>query len=231
MIVEKIDYIKTGNFSQSSNSEMVSELKFRAYYLSKLKHIAPDRLMEALRKEVQLDLVEEDYEAHLPEDLKTLISEVSYRIFGRMGEGIASKYQDFSHRKLYRLLLTFMAELFYSITTRVKEQNLFLVFYRGNLRSLIDEIYLRYSGVDVQGFKRAILRTKNNFISYKRLLAQLEGKRLMKIVEDLDYDVMTDEQAKNMCDKIEKTLQAIPEWYRNRSEQLKVLCLDFGVKY
>ena len=231
MIVEKIDYIKTGDFSQADNSEIVSELKFRAFYLSKLQHIAPDRLMKALRKEIQLDLVEENCETHLPEDLKALIGEVSYRIFGRMGEGIASKYQDLSHRKLYRLLLTLMAELFYSIATRVKEQNLFLVFYRGNLRALIDEIYLRYSGVDVQGFKRAILKTKNNFISYKRLLAKLEGERLMKIVEDLDYDVMSDEQAKKMCDKIEKTLQAIPEWYRSRSDQLKVLCLDFGVKY
>jgi len=197
VIVEKIDYIKTGDFSQASNSEIISELKFRAFYLSKLKHIAPDRLMEALRKEVQLELVEEDYETRLPEDLKALISEVSYRIFGRMGEGVPSKYQDFSHRKLYRLLLTLIAELFYSITTRIEEPNLFLIFYRGNLRSLIDEIYLRYSGVDVQGFKRAILRTKNNFISYKRLLAKLEGERLMKVVEDLDYDVITDEQAKN----------------------------------
>lgn len=231
MIVEKIGYIKTGNFSQFNNSEVMSELKLRAFYLSKLKLIAPDRLMKALRKEVQLDLVEEDYETHLSEDLKALINEVSYRIFGRMGEGIKSKYQDFSHKKLYRLLLTFMAELYYSITIKMEEPNLFLVFYRGNLRSLLDEIYLRYSGVDVQGFKRAILRTKNNFISYKRLLAKLEGDRLMKLVEDWDYDVMTDEQAGCLANKIEKSLQAIPKWYRSRNKQLEVLCLDFGVKY
>ncbi len=52
----------------------------------------------------------------------------------------------------------------------------------------------------------------------------------MKIVEDMDYDVMTDEQAKNLGDKVENQLQTIPEWYRSRSKQLKVLCLDFGVK-
>ncbi len=75
MIVEKIDYIKTGDFSLASNSEIISELKFRAFYLSKLKHIAPDRLMEALRKEVQLELVEEDYETHLPEDYETHLPE------------------------------------------------------------------------------------------------------------------------------------------------------------
>ena len=38
---------------------------------------------------------------------------------------------------------------------------------------------------------------------------------------------MTDEQAKNLCDKVEKELQAIPEWYLNRSKQLKVLNINF----
>ena len=42
---------------------------------------------------------------------------------------------------------------------------------------------------------------------------------------------MTDEQAKNLCDEVEKELQAIPKWYRSRDKQLKVLSLDFGVKF
>lgn len=124
MIVEKINYIKTGDFSQFSNSEVISELKLRAFYLSKLRLVAPDRLIKALEKEIRLGLVEADYETHLPEDLKALIGEVSYRVLGKVGRGKTSKYQEFNDRELYRLLLSFMSELFLSLITR----KFFLIF-------------------------------------------------------------------------------------------------------
>lgn len=138
-----------------------------------------------------------------------------------------------SNRQLYRLFLRRISSLWFDTKRnyiRVKRVDLFLVAYEGNLRTLIDEIYYRYSGVSIQKHKQKVLDIKNNFISYKRLLAKLWGEQLIKIYKKMqDYSETSDEEFEVLEKRLISCLESTKKWYLDRGDDLSYLCRCYNI--
>ena len=109
---------------------------------------------------------------------------------------------------------------------------MFLVFYRGNLGTLLNNVYFRYSGVDIEKYKQKFLNIKNNFISYKYLLAKLWGEQLISVYEKMqDYDKTTDEEFEILEKQLIADLRNANEWYLDRNDNLKYLCRCYNIQF
>ena len=224
MVVEKIGVVKLGNFEKESNLELINNLKFRTIILSKytlfekyLEDVVydPDKVGFKLR----------DYEKIVSRKLRNAIFEVENRINKNVSK--KGKFRKLNNNQFYRLILRKISSLWFDTKKnylKTKEIDLILVFYQGNLKGLIDEIYFRFSGVSIQNHKQKVLDIKNNFISYKRLLAKLWGEQLIKIYEKMqDYKGTNDEEFEVLAKQLISCLENTKKWYLDRGDDLSYL--------
>ena len=123
-----------------------------------------------------------------------------------------------------------MSKLYSSFLSKFKEKDIFIIFLSSYLKRLIDEIYKRLSGEDVQKFKDSMLQLKNNSISYKYLLAKLLGEKLIKILRKInDYDNTTSEEADDLTDFLVSELKRIPVKYFDKDDDLNWLKRVYGI--
>jgi len=230
MVVEKVCMIKTGDFTGYSTTELLNGLKFRAIVLSDYKLFTERHFINSFDNENKESYGLKEYRNIVSKKLRKVIAEIEQR--ASKDQSRNKKLSKLSDSELNQLFLKIMSRLWNTIKRHSKGFELFLVFYQGNLKTLLNEVYLRYSGVDIQKNMQQILDIKNGFISYKLLLAKLWGDQLIAMFEKIqDYDATSDEEMLKLEKELLEKLRRTNKWYLSRDDNLKWLCRSYGISY
>lgn len=229
MVVEKIGIIKTGDFTGLSNLELLNTVKYRAIVLSRHEQFKR-HLERIIERNENLNFNKREYNKYVSKRLRNIIAELETRIGLSVDDVKVLRNMD--NCQLNTLFMKEISKLWNNTKKQFIKFDLFLVFYQENLRTLLDEVYYRYSGINKQKFKQQILNIKNGLISYKRLLAKLLGEKLIKLFERIeDYENTSDEEAEILGKELANKLKNTKKWYLSRDKNLKFLCRMYGSEY
>lgn len=226
----KVCIIKVGNFSSLKNKDLMEVLKSMAYFLSDLLKYSREKLASRFDAIKEKNINLSKYNKKVSKTIKNLINEIEVRIIKNSELKSKKHLGNLSDKELYKQLLKEMSKLYSSFLNKFKEKDIFIIFLSGYLKRLIDEIYKRYSGVDVQKYKDSMLQLKNNSISYKYLLARLLGEKLTEILRKInDYDNTTSKEADDLTDLLVSELKRILVKYFDKDEDLNWLRRVYGI--